>query len=197
RDLTGVRLRPADDFPADDTGDGFDTLGDVLSVSPTLIEKYLTAAETVVEAAAADPDLWRRLRNPPAEDYVPFVLRGPPPQRADAVKGLRVVATDDGTTALAAEIDRAYYALQAFADRAYRRPVPAGGMPGLMRFVEAALNGGAGADAGLKLAFQAVLVPPHFLFLVEPDPQPAGPGPDRRLTDFELASRLSYFLWSS
>ncbi len=191
RDLVGVTFQPADDFPADDSGDGFDTLGDVLSVSPTLIEKYLTAAETVVEAVAADANLWHRLRTPPVEDHVPYVLRGAPPQRDNAVKGNRVE-----TNVHAAEIDRAYFALQAFADRAYRRPITHSEMARLMRFVEAALNNGEAADAGLKLAFKAILVSPHFLFRVEPD-LPPGPDPDRPLTDFELASRLSYFLWSS
>src|SRR5262249_46187173 len=42
RDLLGIDFRPADDFPIDDSGYGFDNIGDVLSVSPILIEKYLT-----------------------------------------------------------------------------------------------------------------------------------------------------------
>jgi hypothetical protein len=47
RDLLGVDFKPADDFPADDVGYGFDNIGDVLSVSPLLLEKYLAAAETI------------------------------------------------------------------------------------------------------------------------------------------------------
>ncbi len=47
RDLLGVDLRPADDFPQDDAGYGFDNIGDVLSLSPALMEKYVTAAERV------------------------------------------------------------------------------------------------------------------------------------------------------
>ncbi|OWK45711.1 DUF1592 domain-containing protein [Fimbriiglobus ruber] len=196
RDLVGVTVRPAADFPADDTGDGFDTNADVLSVSPILVEKYLAAAEAVVGEAANNADVWRRLTNPPAEDFVPFVLRGSPPQRADAVKGQRVELGDDAAVARAAEIDRAYYALQAFADRAFRRPVTHAEVGRLMRFVETSLANGDGFDAGFKLAVTAVLVSPHFLFRVELDP-PAGPDADRRLTGFELATRLSYFLWSS
>src|SRR5262245_20917912 len=45
RDLLGVSLRPADEFPVDDSGYGFDNIGDVLSVSPLLMEKYMTAAK--------------------------------------------------------------------------------------------------------------------------------------------------------
>jgi len=51
RDLLGVKLRPADDFPQDDSGYGFDNIGDVLSLSPPLLEKYLTAAEQVSREA--------------------------------------------------------------------------------------------------------------------------------------------------
>src|SRR5687768_6867489 len=53
RDLVGIDFRPADDFPADDTGYGFDNIADVLSVSPLLTEKYLAAAEQVMEKAFA------------------------------------------------------------------------------------------------------------------------------------------------
>jgi hypothetical protein len=51
RDLLGVTLRPADDFPQDDSGYGFDNVADVLSLSPVLMEKYMAAAERVTRAA--------------------------------------------------------------------------------------------------------------------------------------------------
>jgi mono/diheme cytochrome c family protein len=51
RDLTGVDFDPAEDFPADDVGYGFDNIGDVLSLSPILMERYLAAAEAIVERA--------------------------------------------------------------------------------------------------------------------------------------------------
>src|SRR4051794_2414914 len=56
RDLTGVDLRPADDFPQDDSGYGFDNIGDVLSLSPVLMEKYLAAAEKVARTAVFGPE---------------------------------------------------------------------------------------------------------------------------------------------
>jgi Protein of unknown function (DUF1592)/Protein of unknown function (DUF1588)/Protein of unknown function (DUF1587)/Protein of unknown function (DUF1585)/Protein of unknown function (DUF1595)/Ca-dependent carbohydrate-binding module xylan-binding/Planctomycete cytochrome C len=49
RDLLGIGLRPADDFPSDDVGGGFDNIGDVLSLPPLLMEKYLAAAERIAE----------------------------------------------------------------------------------------------------------------------------------------------------
>ena len=70
RDLLGVDLRPADDFPADDSGYGFDNIGDALSLSPVLMEKYLAAAEKVVRAA-----LFGR------EAPKPTVIRHQPPYR--------------------------------------------------------------------------------------------------------------------
>ena len=51
RDLLGVTLRPADEFPTDDSGYGFDNIGDVLSLSPMLMEKYINAARMVARAA--------------------------------------------------------------------------------------------------------------------------------------------------
>ncbi len=61
RDLFGMDLRPADKFPSDEVGAGFDNNGDVLSLSPMLIEKYLTAAEEVAAAVIVDPDTIPRL----------------------------------------------------------------------------------------------------------------------------------------
>ncbi|HEX8202298.1 MAG TPA: DUF1587 domain-containing protein, partial [Isosphaeraceae bacterium] len=51
RDLVGVDFQPAADFPEDDVGYGFDNIGDVLSLSPLLFEKYLTAAESILDQA--------------------------------------------------------------------------------------------------------------------------------------------------
>ena len=52
RDLCGVDSQPAEDFPSDDVGQGFDNIGDVLSISPVLMERYLTAADAVMLHAA-------------------------------------------------------------------------------------------------------------------------------------------------
>lgn len=51
RDLTGVEFRVDEEFPADDTGHGFDNIGEVLTVSPMMLEKYLAAAKTIVQRA--------------------------------------------------------------------------------------------------------------------------------------------------
>ena len=57
RDLLGVDLRLADGFPQDDSGYGFDNIGDVLSLSPVLMEKYLAAAEQIARTAVFGPEL--------------------------------------------------------------------------------------------------------------------------------------------
>lgn len=56
RDLTGIDLRLSDDFPSDDVGYGFDNIGDVLSLSPILMEKYLAAAAKVAQATVKAPE---------------------------------------------------------------------------------------------------------------------------------------------
>jgi mono/diheme cytochrome c family protein len=55
RDLLGIDLRPADDFPQDDSGYGFDNIADVLSLSPVLMEKYVTSAERIARHALFGP----------------------------------------------------------------------------------------------------------------------------------------------
>jgi mono/diheme cytochrome c family protein len=65
RDLLGIEFRPAEDFPTDDVGHGFDNIGDVLTISPLLIEKYLAAAERIAAAtlaAAESPKPFKQAR---------------------------------------------------------------------------------------------------------------------------------------
>ena len=80
--------------------------------------------------------------------------------------------------------------------RAYRRSVAPGDLETPMAFFREGLAA-AGFDAGIERALGALLMNPEFLFRVEADPADAGRGKPYRVTDFELASRLSFFLWSS
>ncbi len=57
RDLLGVDTEPANDFPQDDSAHGFDNIADALSLSPTLMEKYMAAAEKIARLAVFGPDL--------------------------------------------------------------------------------------------------------------------------------------------
>jgi mono/diheme cytochrome c family protein len=162
RDLLGVSFKPADDFPQDDVGYGFDNIGDVLSLPPLLMEKYVAAAEKIVEKALASPEARKR---------VLFVTT----QNEESARQI----------------------LERFAGRAYRRPVRREELQRLIRFVEMAEKNRDGFETGIGLAMQAVLVSPHFLFRVEIDSRPNDAKAVHAISDYELASRLSYFLWSS
>jgi len=312
RDLVGVNFQPADDFPADDSGYGFDNIGDVLSVPPVLLEKYLAAAEKILEMAIVSEDPAKaRLRRFDAVDldgsapsepldsgarrlgregdiFVKvnfpqegeYALRasaygdqfGPEPPRMTFRLGDRELQTFDvpveigdakvyevrlrlpaGTNRFSAsyinnlvnntakdpkkrgdrnliieylevagplgvplppmlethrriffrepaptnKIDYAREVISRFATRAYRRPARTDETDRLVRFVRSAMKQGDSFERGIQLALQAVLVSPHFLFRGELQPEPNNPDAVHPINDFALASRLSYFLWSS
>jgi mono/diheme cytochrome c family protein len=81
--------------------------------------------------------------------------------------------------------------------RAWRRPASAEEIARLATLGAGAVEPGGRIERGVQLAVQAALTSPHFLFRSEPDPPAAGRARERDLTGFELASRLSWFLWSS
>ncbi len=87
--------------------------------------------------------------------------------------------------------------LAKFASRAYRRPATEAEVDRLTGFVDLAMKDGAGFLEGMQVAIQAALCSPRFLYRWELDPETMKPGDVRTLTDYEVASRLSYFLWSS
>ncbi len=83
-----------------------------------------------------------------------------------------------------------------FATRAFRRPATAAEIERLVKIVETTEAGGRSWEAGIQFAVQAVLISPKFLFRVELDDRPTQPQA-HPLDEFQLASRLSYFLWST
>jgi hypothetical protein len=85
--------------------------------------------------------------------------------------------------------------LSSLARRAYRQPVTESDLAGLLRFYDQGSRDG--FEAGIELALRAMLVSPKFLFRTERDPAGVAPGEIYALDDVELASRLSFFLWSS
>ncbi|MAW62530.1 MAG: hypothetical protein CL473_00960 [Acidobacteria bacterium] len=86
--------------------------------------------------------------------------------------------------------------LSTLARRAYRRPIGALDLDPLIGFYEEGRLSG-GFEVGIERALRALLVSPDFLFRVVSDPPDAVPGTPYRLADLELASRISFFLWSS
>ncbi len=85
--------------------------------------------------------------------------------------------------------------------RAFRRPVETAEIDRFVRLVEFAVERGDWFERGVQVGLQAALVSPHFLFRVESDGHDDGPPGDatspHNINDYELASRLSYFLWST
>jgi mono/diheme cytochrome c family protein len=86
--------------------------------------------------------------------------------------------------------------LAALMRKAYRRPVTDADLHGPFELYRKARTDG-GFEAGIEMALSAVLVSPRFLFRVEHDPAGIPPNTVYRISDLELASRLSFFLWSS
>lgn len=166
RDLIGLDLQPADSFPSDDVGNGFDNMGDVLTISPILLEKYVAAAREVADQAFADEQARKRILIHEAESEDELV-------------------------------EVAKRNLDAFAKRAYRRPLAESELDRLFNLMVIAWQKGSDEDEIFKTAVTAVLASPQFLFRVEADPSPEDDDGVRELNDYELASRLSYFLWSS
>jgi hypothetical protein len=85
-------------------------------------------------------------------------------------------------------------AIAALARRAWRRPVAESELAGLMSLLRTVRADGQPVEQGMRVALQAILASPQFLFRIEKDP---GPGVVQAVADHELASRLSYFLWAS
>lgn len=93
------------------------------------------------------------------------------------------------------EMEAAKVILSNFLRRAWRRPVSAAEVDRVLKFVKLARSKGDSFESSIGLAVQASLVSPHFLFRMEKDPDTSDG--IRALSDFEIAGRLSYFLWSS
>jgi Protein of unknown function (DUF1592)/Protein of unknown function (DUF1588)/Protein of unknown function (DUF1587)/Protein of unknown function (DUF1585)/Protein of unknown function (DUF1595)/Planctomycete cytochrome C len=328
RDLLGVDFKPAADFPNDDVGYGFDNIGDVLSISPLLLEKYLAAAEASLDRAIviSDPPRPSKERvgglratfgsggnrrgggtflNDKGQisgqiyvDEGDYTIRvelfgqqvGDQPVRAalrvdrKILKEFEVSATESapatieekvrlkgGTRIIAVEFFNPYTEplqpgeepskselappkseplrpvsldkhqrvlivrnivlegpynppapvlpethrrlmshrpslppreaareiVVRFANRAFRRPVRPEEVERIMKLYDRAEKEGERFENRVRLALEAVLVWPDFLFRVELDPPGTKPGTSYPVTEFELASRLSYFLWSS
>ena len=165
RDLMGIDFHADEEFPADDTGYGFDNIGDVLSTSSLLLEKYMQAAEVIVARSGNDARIFTRHEVP-----------------QDAAE----------RTKYAEEI------LRCFATRAFRRPVDE---PTVLRLTALAMESAALPDGsfekGITRALTAVLASSRFLFRIEDVLPESDPQAHPLLDEYALASRLSYFLWST
>ena len=173
RDLIGVELAVEDLLPADGGGgEGFDTTGSALFTSTIHIEKYLAAADRVLTTALPEKT-WKL--PPETKKARDRILVAKPSLFGDRRKAARDVVS-------------------AFASRAWRRPVTSEEVERLLTMFDRAHQRGDGFVPSVRLALKGVLISPNFLFLAEPEPEKPGV---HRLGAFPLATRLSYFLWSS
>ena len=128
---------------------------------------------------------------PVPKNVVPDTISidGPYPSKVERASRKKVLICDPNSGA--ACVDRI---LTQLAHRAYRRPPSKTEVAALTHFYQLAGQQGQNAEQGIQLAVQAALVSPEFLFRIEREP---ANGTIHRISDLDLASRLSYFLWSS
>ena len=318
RDLTGLEIELAADFPADDVGYGFDNIGDVLSMPPLLLEKYIDSAENIVstlfstlaiggsrlahyegeEAASRNRTPNKHVRRAGSDDKAAGIYSNyelsviyEAPEAGDYVLRARAYGSQagaetvrmgfriDGKTVGEAQVkavaaapqgyevrvqlkkgkhrfgvallndydgtrnpnpalrgDRNLFidwfeiglfelkkapaessgmivrplmeagrphlgniskTIKGFVTRAYRRPLQDGELERFVQLGRAVVEDDGSIDDALRVIFQAALSSPHFLFRVELDAEPDNPGAIHPVAPFELATRLSYFIWSS
>jgi hypothetical protein len=163
RDLLGDTTAPGADFPTEERRAGFDNNAAALTVSPTLNESYLMAAE--------------RLATNAVTNLAPLNPTGCDLSKVDAACMSRFIAD--------------------FGKKAYRgKPSPE--ETKLLEAVYAAGNTSGGPKNGVKLVLMTMLLSPRFLYRVELGAAPVKAGDAVvKLTSWEMASRLSYLVWSS
>lgn len=178
RDVVGVSLQPDEEPPSDGAGgEGFDTVGDALFTSTIHLESYLAGADRVIEDALPDSQT--------SDDPVRAAIRS---------RLLTVLPKSMQPDSAMSEGEAAAEIISQFARRAWRRPVTEDETLRLMQLYHASAGRGRGFLASLREPLKAVLVSPHFLFVVETEPDASGV---IRLTPHQIATRLALFIWSS
>ncbi|HYV37015.1 MAG TPA: DUF1587 domain-containing protein, partial [Gemmataceae bacterium] len=175
-------FQPTDDFPPDHIGYGFDNIADLLSISPNLLEQYLSTAEQAIvqldKTAKPSPNWEAKAKTYWEPDNGVFL----------PIRDVKLRFNNNQ--------DRVRLVLQTFLPRAYRRPVTPEEIERMMEFARWSLTQEGESFTRPKSVYaplRAALCSPYFLFRIENDP-PTGIAP---INEFELANRLSYFLWSS
>jgi len=162
------------------------------------VRMYLPSGDHVFRAGFIDDDFVKTVSDKDAYnkkknkflDSIVFV--GPFPTDVERASRKKILICDPKSGP--ACVDKIVTAL---AHRAYRRPATRAEVASLLKFVALARSRGETTEQGIQLAIEAMLVTPQFLFRIEHDPNPTDAQDVHRISDIELASRLSYFLWSS
>jgi cytochrome c551/c552 len=148
----------------------------------------------VKRSAIGADDLWQIYANNSGIQNV--AITGPlsPAGAGDTPSRRRILVCRPASEADEAPCARSI--LAGLARRAYRQPVTDADVETLMGFYQDGRKR-AGFESGIRQALARILVGPRFVFRFESDPDSVAPGAAHRITDLELASRLSFFLWSS
>lgn len=178
KDLIGLELKPHELPPSDGAGgEGFDTVGDALFTSPIHMEAYLVAADRIIETAL--PDV--------SEDASPEIIAA----RTAILCGM---STTPDPKSSVENREAVRQCVKRFAKRAWRRPVADEEVERLLTIYDAALERSLAHMAAFREPLKAVLVSPHFLFVVESEPTGGGV---QRISSHQLATRLALLIWSS
>jgi len=168
-------------LPQDTNDGGFDTIADNLSIPPFLLEKYLRCSKILLDDTFTLNLKQGSSYQWPLYQELMKLQKGPHPKGMTARQALTGF-------------------LREFATRAFRRPVTAEEVDKYARLFDRSQEKGEAFEASIRLPLQAILVSPRFVVLWS-DLRTEEPGKDaapvRLLDDYELATRLSYFLWSS
>ena len=190
QDLLGVSFDARNYFPSDGSGGGgFDNQGRSLFFTPLKLERYYDAATEIIDTVYKKKELWVKV--------VPLTYYQSGWQRfRNWVKSLFLDEYDEvNPPELAAQ-----KIIFPFATKAYRRFLKDDEKAKLMSLFRKVYDQNDSVDnprrfdVGIAQTFKAILVSPNFLYRVEEEPNRAGAYP---VSNFELATRLSYFLWSS
>jgi hypothetical protein len=189
-DLVDVDFDARNYFPSDGSGGGgFDNQGGALFFTPLKLERYYDAAETIIDSAYQNKEKWSKL--------VPISYEQNWWQRfRNWVKSLFSDEYDEvNPPELAAEKVIFPFATKAF--RRFLKNDEEEKLINLFRIVydqKDSIDNPRRFNESVGQAFKSILISPHFLYRVEEEPEMAGAYP---LSNFEVATRLSYFLWSS
>lgn len=187
KDLLGIRINTDSLFPSEASGgSGFDNQARVLYLTPLQMERYYEAAEIIVDKAWKDSVVWRKLI--PA--YTPAWN-----------EGIRIWWNKwwkQKDVSMEAPLQAASQALIPLATKAYRRFLNPKEKEQLLQFFAKVYTSYSekpnAFDLGIKESLKIILLSHNFLYRQEADPDKKGA---YQISGFELASRLSYFLWSS
>lgn len=193
RSLTGLKVGKQFSLPSDGAGgEGFDTNGDSLFTSPIHVEQFLAIAGDLVD----------RLLEPNVTSSLTGLKVLFPEQTAAERRQLLAMTRDRNSVENTGRSDdrsdfargRARQAVTRFARLAFRRPVTTDEVSDLMKLFDRRWQRNQSFRNSLGDPLKAILVSPRFLFLVEPEAEEGGV---QRLTQHQLATRLSLFLWST